>query len=145
MKRVRAFTLIELLVVVAIIALLIAILLPSLGKARENARRAVCGTQLKGQGSSFAIYAGQFNDYLPHPPRPSSPSQKFWARPRLAQKGDPPPPATPGRSRRRHHPQSECPQLQSELELSGRSPRSDRPAPEPLKGRQARRCQCPAA
>jgi prepilin-type N-terminal cleavage/methylation domain-containing protein len=61
----RAFTLIELLVVVAIIGLLIAILLPSLGKAREQTRRTVCGTNLKGQGLSFAIYSQQFNDRLP--------------------------------------------------------------------------------
>jgi prepilin-type N-terminal cleavage/methylation domain-containing protein/prepilin-type processing-associated H-X9-DG protein len=61
----RAFTLIELLVVVAIIALLIAILLPSLGKAREMARRTTCGTNLKGQGSAMAIYAAQFNNRLP--------------------------------------------------------------------------------
>jgi len=61
----RAFTLIELLVVVAIIALLIAILLPSLGKAREQTRRTICGTNLKGQGLAFAIYAGQYNDRLP--------------------------------------------------------------------------------
>jgi len=68
MKRTRAFTLIELLVVVAIIALLIAILLPSLAKARENARRTTCATQLKGQGTSIAIYAAQYNDNIPSGP-----------------------------------------------------------------------------
>ena len=61
----KAFTLIELLVVVAIIALLIAILLPALGKVRETAKRATCAANLKGQGSSFAIYAAQFGDQLP--------------------------------------------------------------------------------
>jgi len=66
--RRRAFTLIELLVVVAIIALLIAILLPSLGRARELSRKTVCGTQLKGQGTSFAIYANQWDDNLPSGP-----------------------------------------------------------------------------
>jgi len=68
MKRSRAFTLIELLVVVAIIALLIAILLPSLSRARESARRTACATQLKGQGTSIAIYASQYNDNIPSGP-----------------------------------------------------------------------------
>ncbi|HEY4330123.1 MAG TPA: prepilin-type N-terminal cleavage/methylation domain-containing protein [Phycisphaerae bacterium] len=61
-----AFTLIELLVVVAIIALLIAILLPSLAKAREMTKRTVCATNMKGQGSALAIYSAQFSDQMPY-------------------------------------------------------------------------------
>ena len=65
MKRSRGFTLIELLVVVAIIGVLIAILVPSLGRVRDTSRRTVCGTNLKSQGSAMSIYAQQFLDYLP--------------------------------------------------------------------------------
>jgi prepilin-type N-terminal cleavage/methylation domain-containing protein len=65
MKRTRAFTLIELLVVVAIIALLIAILLPALGRVKKLTWRTVCGTNLKNIVSAHAIYAGQFNDRIP--------------------------------------------------------------------------------
>ncbi len=56
MRRTRGFTLIELLVVIAIIALLIAILLPSLARARELSKRTVCGTQLKAVGSAAVMY-----------------------------------------------------------------------------------------
>jgi len=64
MKR-RGFTLIELLVVVAIIALLIAILLPSLNKARDQARKTQCAANLKGIGSVLNLYAAQWKDRMP--------------------------------------------------------------------------------
>lgn len=53
----QAFTLIEVLVVVAIIALLISILLPSLAKAKEQSRRAVCAARLHNMGVSVYTYA----------------------------------------------------------------------------------------
>ena len=59
-----AFTLIELLVVVAILALLISILLPSLAKAREHAKEVVCGSYLAQLGKAFYVYAGGNRDYL---------------------------------------------------------------------------------
>lgn len=53
----KGFTLIELLVVVAIIALLMGILLPSLSKARSNARAVVCGTHLRELVKGMLVYA----------------------------------------------------------------------------------------
>ena len=63
--RRRGFTLIELLVVVAIIALLIAILLPSLARARESAKLTVCQTRLRSWAQGFNLYAHLNNDTLP--------------------------------------------------------------------------------
>lgn len=64
MRKLKAFTLIELLVVVAIIALLISILLPSLSRARELSKRTVCSSNLRGIGQAMYIYA-QDGDKFP--------------------------------------------------------------------------------
>ncbi|QNN22321.1 DUF1559 domain-containing protein [Planctomycetales bacterium ZRK34] len=63
MRR-KAFTLIELLVVVSIIALLIAILLPSLSKAREVAKNAVCMTHQRQLGLALTMYANSYRDRM---------------------------------------------------------------------------------
>lgn len=59
------FTLIEMLVVVAIIALLVAILLPSLSRARANARTVICTTQVQQLMRSALLYKTDFKDRLP--------------------------------------------------------------------------------
>jgi prepilin-type N-terminal cleavage/methylation domain-containing protein/prepilin-type processing-associated H-X9-DG protein len=64
MKRKHGFTLIELLVVVAIIAVLVAILLPALGKARENAKKAVCLNNLRQLGMAELMYANDYNGLI---------------------------------------------------------------------------------
>ena len=60
-----AFTLIELLVVVAIIALLVTILMPSLKQAKEMARRVICATNLHGCGRTLMLYATENRGVLP--------------------------------------------------------------------------------
>ncbi|MBW3638190.1 MAG: DUF1559 domain-containing protein [Armatimonadetes bacterium] len=61
----NAFTLIELLVVIAIIAILAAILFPVFGRARENARRSSCQSNLKQIGLSVEQYKNDYDGYYP--------------------------------------------------------------------------------
>jgi prepilin-type N-terminal cleavage/methylation domain-containing protein/prepilin-type processing-associated H-X9-DG protein len=63
--RLRAFSLLELLVVVAVIVVLLAILLPALGKVRDRNRTAACLANLKRIGTALHLYAADNKDYTP--------------------------------------------------------------------------------
>jgi len=80
------FTLIELLVVIAIIAILAAILFPVFARARENARRASCQSNLKQLALGFTMYAQDYDEKFPSlnsgtvtsPPVPSDTAFNLW-------------------------------------------------------------------
>jgi len=84
-RRIRAFTLVELLVVIGIIALLISILLPALGKARQQANLINCSSQLHQMGQAMGIYCVENKGYMPwgdiYPTKISPSNQEsywFW-------------------------------------------------------------------
>src|SRR5688572_23524702 len=76
----RGFTLVELLVVIGIIAVLMSLLLPTLGKARESARRTACLSNLRQVHLSFHFYASGNQDRVPLGYRslPSGVAFKQW-------------------------------------------------------------------
>ena len=73
MKRIRGFTLIELLVVIAIIAILAAILFPVFARARENARKTPCQSNLRQLGMGLVMYAKENDERYPNANRSSAP------------------------------------------------------------------------
>ena len=64
-SRKTGFTLVELLVVISIIALLLAIIIPSMNKARDTAKRVVCSNQLKEIARAISMYADSYNGWMP--------------------------------------------------------------------------------
>ena len=85
MPRIRAFTLIELLVVMAIIALLAALLLTVLNRAKSSAQAAACRNNLKQWGQATHLFVADHDDFLPPEGKPTplesdlaNPSYQAW-------------------------------------------------------------------
>lgn len=66
-ERRRAFTLIELLTVIAIVGVLAGILIPVVGRVRENARASSCASNLRQLGNALHLYAADNNGLFPAP------------------------------------------------------------------------------
>ncbi len=83
-RQAVGFTLIELLVVISIIALLLAILLPALSKAKEASQSAVCKSNVRSIGLALVLYSEDHNGWIPATynnatASPLHPGRGFWA------------------------------------------------------------------
>lgn len=76
-RPLSGFSLIELLVVVSILGILAAMLMPMLGKMREQAKRTVCSSGLRQVGMACFSYAGEWEGAFPK----QNPNPNFWSRP----------------------------------------------------------------
>jgi prepilin-type N-terminal cleavage/methylation domain-containing protein/prepilin-type processing-associated H-X9-DG protein len=77
--RARGFTLIELLVVIAIISLLVSLMMPSLQKARDLAKRMACSSKLHNIGIAFYLYGQDNDNYFPPAYDMSWSTSLIWA------------------------------------------------------------------
>lgn len=76
--QIRGFTIVELLVVIGILALLMAILLPVVRRARESGRRAVCMSNLRQVGLAMLLYVDENKGYLPRSAPYSNETNDDW-------------------------------------------------------------------
>lgn len=77
-RRRQGFTLIELLVVIAIIAILASILFPVFARARENARRASCQSNLKNIGLGLLQYSQDYDESMPFMDNNAATGDRYW-------------------------------------------------------------------